>query len=717
MLRKYGYLTIIFMFILTSCTKPGEETEVAEPAYQEDASVNIVKNEVVLYVDTNSAKGIGDLYIKKNNEDKEKIASNVLRGQFEYLYNTKAALYLDKDNNLYIKESGKAEEQISTDVFPDSIEVSKDESTILFLKSQTAKDYSAIFGDLYSVVRGKEKEKISSAVKANEYSITDDGKVITFQTEDGSLYRKSADVTDKEKLGSDVISFNSSPDGSLTIFENKENSIYLKKTTVIDKEKLDAENIGQVQFSEDNKIIAYLDEYRDSPSRGELVLIKEGYEKVKLASDITDYQFTGMGDYIYFLNEDKSLYMKILSDVEEKPSKKKEQEPTTDPTSLLTLNPTDKIKIDEGVTSFKVSPDGTSIVYIDTDNNLFLKRFAEEKVKVASDISEVSLYNHTILMLNKERSLYTIDLKPDVVVENEEAKNNEGKKEKSKNEENVTPVDLPASPVKDKVKIADLVVQYSTDTSLNYLAYKTTAGEIYSKTKDQPTAIKVIEKESAFSTIHFLDAMLYEKLVTVDQITGSWKATASYEEESYDWFIEITKELKITSYDENGEKLDRAFKFSNPTPTLVDIVFTEDSDDMFKLEVVDKNTLVFHYSNEGEESVANVKRVKKEELDKEIKARKAAADKQRKLEARINAANETAENILYSYLYNTNEGTKVYSSPYDSNEVIGTLGSFTELYILETYVTESGEVWCKSNVYFGDIGMYNDVWFTYNSIT
>ncbi|MUT64615.1 hypothetical protein [Paenibacillus sp. NEAU-GSW1] len=726
MTKKNSYFALVFIIVLTlltSCAKPVAEEVEQKPAYQEDPSVKILKDEIILYTDTDKAKGIGDLYMKKPNGDREKIAGDVLRGQFTYLYNTKAAVYIDKDHVLHIKEDGKAEEQLGTDVFPDSVFYSGDESTMLFLRTTKPKDYTGTSGDLYRVVKGTEKEKIAGDVSLAQYSLTKDGKVATFLTKDASLYRKAADVTDKEKLGSDVVQFKTSPDGNTTIFSNKEGSVYLKKASAPDKEKLAAENIGEVQFSDDNTLLAYLDEYKKDSSKGELILAKEGYERVKLASDVTDYEFTSLGDYIYFLNEDKSLYMKILTDPEtdkEPAKKKKKGEPSPSPTvaPLKQLNPAEKVKLGDEVVYFDLSPDGTSIVYLDADDNLFLKRFGEEKVKVASDISEVSLYNQTILMLNKEKSLYSVDLAADSSVSTEPESGADAKTDDAENKEGeaaAPAADKPASPVKEKVMIAEQVVKYAADSSLSYIAYRTKSGEVYTKTAGQEAPVKAIEKAGDYSTIHFLGSMLFEKLVTLDQIAGTWKAVSKYDGESYDWYLEITKDRKFITYDAEGVKHEQDFKFSDPTPSQADIVFTEDSDDMLTLEVIDDNKLVFHYPFQEEETTVNVTRMKKDAFDKAIKDMQAEAEKARQLQAKIDEANDKASQVLYTYLYNYDAGTKVYHTP--NGEVAGTLGGYLELFVTDTSVTETGELWCKASVYFSDVYMNMDVWFTYKSVT
>jgi hypothetical protein len=149
---------------------------------------------------------------------------------------------------------------------------------------------------------------------------------------------------------------------------------------------------------------------------------------------------------------------------------------------------------------------------------------------------------------------------------------------------------------------------------------------------------------------------------------------------------------------------------------MIDLSFTKDSDDMFTMEVVDKNTLKAHYYSEDGESTTDLKRVTKDELTKAVAAKKEQYKKEQEQQAIMDAANATADDILYKYLYNTNDGVKVYNDHSKDSEGMGTLGSYTELYVSETYVSDSGEVWCKSNVYFSDVSMYLDVWFKHKDV-
>lgn len=600
MKKQYMLMYILVVLLMAGCSNAEKTTE--EQGYQEDPTVNIAKDEILLYIQDQSTTDQGDLYVKTSKGDREKIGSKVAPHQFVYLYNTKALLFLDKDNNLIVKEAGKPETQISTDVYPNSWVVSQDETTVLFLKTATADDFSGNTGDLYRMAIGSEKEKIASNIKQDSYSLTKDGKIATFMDAESSLYRKASDVTDKEKLASSISKFIMSNDGDVTVFENLDGSVYIKKVNMPDKEKLASQNIYELTFSDDSQIMAYLDEYHADSSKGELMLLIDGYEKTKIASDIIDYQIPVLGDSIYFLNEDKSLYVKTIKDTEEDEKSKKKNKDEDQPIALKTINPIEKVKLDDEVTDFDVTPDGSSIIYLDTDENLFLKRIGEQKVKIGSNVINIHLYNDSILFRDKENTLYTIDLTLDSVA----------KKALEKVEKSEQPSDRAASPVKDKVKLADEVEAYSTDKSLKYLVYKVTSGELYVRTKAQPTPVKVFENMDEFSALYFLNYLLYEKLVTINSLEGYWKTTDK--ETGQFMYSQFTKDSKVVWYNKQGESTEQSFTLKNATARSVELTFSDDS--IVNFDLINKDTLALHV--DGETAAQELTRVNKEEVDKNL---------------------------------------------------------------------------------------------------
>lgn len=601
-MKKWFLLSFLILTILvTACSNADNDAD--KQGYQEDASISIVKDELLLYQENESDAGQGDLYIKTSTREPEKVASDVLAGQFQYLYNTKTLVYLNKDHQLLVKAAEKSEEQVSTDVLPDSVVVSKDESTILYLQSVNSGDNSSLTGDLYFKPLSGDKVKIASNISTSNYSLTEDGKIATFVDAESSLYRKASEQVDKEKIASDVSRFIVSNDGNITILENLDGSVYIKNVNSTDKEKVASQGFFNPSFADDNQTLAYLDEYRENSSKGELMVLKAGYEKAKIASDVTKFHFPATSDFIYFLNVDKSLYKKEISDAE---VDGKANDQNSDAAALKTLNPNEKVKIGENVTGFDVAPDSSSIVYTDTDDNLFLKRSGEQKVKIGSNVSSFHLYNDSVIFWDKDMALYTIDLTLD---------------SKSDKKSDKSETDHPASPVNVKVKLAESVEAYSADLSLTYLAYQTTSGEVFVRTNRQEQPIKILDKATDYNSIYFLGFMLYEKLVTSSDLVGFWKYTNS--DIDGHTFMEFTKDAKIISYNQQGVVAEQTFQILNSTTRSADISFSEDPNNQIKVEIINENTLAVHETDDTANQ--QLTRVTKEEVDTFLQSQKKSA--------------------------------------------------------------------------------------------
>jgi hypothetical protein len=604
MKKQYMLMFLFIALLLSGCSDSDRADE--EKGYQEDPSISIVKDEVLLFQEDESTNDYGTLYLKTSQGEPEVLASNVAPITFKYLYNTKTLLYFDKDKNLMVKDAAKVATKISNDVYPDSIIVSEDESTILFLKTVTPGDFSSNSGDLYYLVLGGDKDKIASDINQYSYSLTKNGQITTFLDLESSLYRKSADLAGKEKIASNVTKFLTSSDGNITILEDKDGSVYIKKATLPDKEKITSQGLVQPFFSDDNLTLAYLDEFRDSTLKGELILLKEGYEKVKIASDVTSFQIPVTSYYIYFLNEDKNLYMKEIRDAQQNTKAKKSSKDKDQTTALMIFNPAEKVKLDDEVTGFKVAPDGSSIIYADSDENLFLKRLGEQKVKIGSNVDSYYLYNDTVLFLDKEMVLFTIDLTLDP----------ETKKAGEKTNNPDLASDQSPSPVKEKVKLAEKVEVYSADQSLTYLTYKLSSGEVFTRTNKQQPPVKVIDNADEYNTVYFLDYLLYEKLVTINSLVGYWKYSDKETEEFM--YFQFTKDHQMIGYDEQGESTGPSFSLINATSHSVDLSYSDGL--IEKFELINKDSLTFQV--DGETTVQQLTRVNKEEVDmykKEIK--------------------------------------------------------------------------------------------------
>ena len=149
-LKQLSAILFFLLFFVTGCnTSSVEQAALQKPSVIEDEYILFVNS----YKDYENGN-IGDLYIKKGVNEKEKVSSDVSEYGIEFYPDKGILVFFDKDNNLYVKESGKEKEFVASGIEARYV-LLKGDSGIIFQNS----DY-----DLYQKVWGQEKEKISSNV-------------------------------------------------------------------------------------------------------------------------------------------------------------------------------------------------------------------------------------------------------------------------------------------------------------------------------------------------------------------------------------------------------------------------------------------------------------------------------------------------------------------------------------------------------------------------
>lgn len=109
-------------------------------------------------------------------------------------------------------------------------------------------------------------------------------------------------------------------------------------------------------------------------------------EATKIDSDVTVYSVTpsaSMVTYVKGKGEDRNLYQYSIKD-------------------------DTKEKIASSVSDYSVSEDGSKILYVNTDGNLYVKSNGEEKEKIASDITRIVYHSEDFTMVYyiKDEALY-----------------------------------------------------------------------------------------------------------------------------------------------------------------------------------------------------------------------------------------------------------------------------------------------------------------------
>lgn len=127
-------LLLASLFVLTGCTSTAKVSN--------DVSVakDIVEESEFLFFKNNSADSfLGDLYLQKGTNEKEKVSSDVFQDSYKYLPNKKMVIFLTEDG-LFVKENEKERELISVDCSSD-FKVLGDKSGVLFLRIDKSELY------------------------------------------------------------------------------------------------------------------------------------------------------------------------------------------------------------------------------------------------------------------------------------------------------------------------------------------------------------------------------------------------------------------------------------------------------------------------------------------------------------------------------------------------------------------------------------------------
>ncbi|MBP1924550.1 hypothetical protein J2Z76_000403 [Sedimentibacter acidaminivorans] len=365
-MKKTTILSIVLLALLVITSGCNQNTGATQANVQQQ---NIVEDSYLLFVSNNDNEYIGDLYLKKETGEKEKLSSDVQKDNFYFLALKESVVFIDKDNNLYLKEKGKEKELITSEASY-NYKFFSNESGLIFIKGADS--------ELYIRHEGKEKEKIASDVAY--YDVTEDGNTIYFANFEGDLYVKKSDV-EKEKLASNVINFYMSDDGNIVYYLSTDSNLYIRNLSEPDNRKLASGQIMDITVSSDGKMITYLNEYNFDKGRGELYFINEDNTPKKIASDVTDYQLCNNGELVYYLNEENNL-LSVVTGKEE------------------------KNKISGEISNFSSSYKGDIIVFENLDGSIYLQDGDKEKEKIGDNIKSWNVINNIIVFLTDDKDLY-----------------------------------------------------------------------------------------------------------------------------------------------------------------------------------------------------------------------------------------------------------------------------------------------------------------------
>lgn len=346
------------------------------------------------YVNENDIS-IGDLYLKSEGKEKEKISSKVVDGSFEFINSQNKVMFLNEENELYEFVIGKEKEKLAKDVT--SFRGNYDEDIVAYQKD----DF-----DLYVIKGEAEDEKIASSVSQyeivgnNVYFIDDDGDFSIFNMEDKQ----------ETEIASDVISFTDLNNKDEIAYLDEDQSLFFRKIGDEQSIKITSDEVSPNSIKKIGNSLVYLN-IEDGES-AELFQspIQEGGTSTKIASDVFHYKYTK--GYFYYVNNDDNLYKKkekeenstkIASDVAEFTIRGNSIFYMNTESDFYSIKDSEKPKkIASSVLEYDITPNGDA-VYTTEDKDLFVN-----SKKISSDVQEYKHYFGNVAFSTKDDKLYVM---------------------------------------------------------------------------------------------------------------------------------------------------------------------------------------------------------------------------------------------------------------------------------------------------------------------
>lgn len=372
MVREKKPLFILFftLLLLTGCANnKAKPPATASPLIVPTEPELVTQDTLLLYKANEGDPYLGDLYIQKGNQEKEKISSDVVSYNFMLLDSQDAVIFIDSEDNMYFKKNREEKQLITSEPIIDYL-ILGDESGVSYLTSDN---------NLYIRKWGQEKEKIASDVMLYDF-VNHHGDTIGYVDLENNLYIKRKDA-EREKIASNASNFFLSSNGATCYYTNLDYDLYMRDLSQEENEKIASNNIYDINVSSDGNLVTYLAEYDFEKEKGEFYIREMGESPRKIASDVRYYQLPADGQLIYYLNEEGSLF-------------------------LLDRKKDVKNKITEEISLFSSSATGDIVVFEKEDKDLYLYTKNKEIEKISDDIIEWDVIDNDIVLLTKDNNLY-----------------------------------------------------------------------------------------------------------------------------------------------------------------------------------------------------------------------------------------------------------------------------------------------------------------------
>lgn len=392
--RKSLILLLLAIFIVfTGCKKDNQGSTGGSKAPE-----NVYQTILLFKEETNreaiEGMSVGSLYIKKENEEVELIAKDVL-DYARYDNETEEVLYLDDESNLYhFANSDEKPTFIAKDVNSMNFTDTKDKK-IVYIEND----------DSVYVYNDGSSEKIGSNVGVFQVI----GNDVYYNThEDNHLIVYNIETREEKRIASNVSDFRLLNDSNKILYLSEDYSLYY-----LDDREEKSLRISSNPVSLDEVVIIdekiYFTEYHDSGNQLFLEDLSENSRPEVVADDV--YEFKVDGDTIYYLSSDSILYKlkdqgtskRIAVDVVEFDQYADQLVFLDEDQNLHSWNTGSEelSTVGHDVVSYEMFTNG-KLYYLTDNNDLF-----REKTKLASDVDYYSVFYDTLAYAN-DQSLYLI---------------------------------------------------------------------------------------------------------------------------------------------------------------------------------------------------------------------------------------------------------------------------------------------------------------------
>lgn len=420
---------------------------------------------------------------------------------------------------------------------PEKQKVDKDNESILYFKESYLDEYDYGIGDLFIKTDGKaEQDKIATGVQDGTFYFEEALNKVLFIDEYDTLYEYTIGQ-DKVKLAEDVADYSVGNDHVYLIYHNFNDDLYILKDES-NVEKI-ASDVSQYELI--GKDLYYLNENNKL-----LIYHVENRTEIEIANDV--YYFTNFDDkgQLAYINDDYFLFYREGKEGENIKISSNEVSPerislsdkklvyigtgsngdeSLFETTITSQNETKKIADD--VSKFGVYKNG--YFYLNYDENLYKKETkADAPIKIASDVGEFYLgENQSVIYKDTDGNLYHVDSK------------NEKQKMASEafehifiSEKDVVYTNEEEALFYNDEKVAGDIKGFTV--SANQLIYSTVDHQLF-KFKKGSEAQLLEEDLNNYSSVYYNNTLVYTNVLSFKDIAGIWKT-------SDDEYIEITQD-------------------------------------------------------------------------------------------------------------------------------------------------------------------------------